>query len=308
MHWAGSGSNDEHVQILLDFGASLHIQDARGNNPINRASTIGSLRSLERLLIVAASDKKDLNSLSKNEFSPPVTGLQTALSRPTSYLNFVLEQKNQLGQTSLCSACSRPNRTSFVKLLLEYTADINGSGKGCGVPILRAIPNNRHATIELLFKKQARLDLKDSDAMGILHVAAVCANFRTLMILKRYEEQIRKHCNIDDKDIYGNTPLQAFDITRRSYVTEDDETRSRCRKVFLSLLGLESQEPISMSETTIQEFEDPNVGSEISEELVGSSEEISIQETRDLETYSTPLEDDASDIFLDVEQDPEGPI
>lgn len=118
----------------------------------------------------------------------------------------------------------------------------------------------------MLLKREARLDVKDTEKQGILHVAAALSDFQTLTILKRYEALIRDSCGIEDKDIRGHTPLEVFDTLRGSYVTEDEETRLKTRAAFLSLLGFESQQPTDTSENLVQGTHDLDSEAEISEE------------------------------------------
>lgn len=239
---------------------------------------------------------------SQAEHLPSSENLNTLDSSPTSYLNLVLEQQGNFGMTPLGLLCFHKDRSSFAKLLLEYSAEVNGTGKGNGCPLVIATQCNAHRTIDLLLEKKARLDVKDPEAQGVLHLAAALGDHQTIAILQRYEKQIREHCGIEDKDIHGHTPLEVFDMQRPSYVTEDEGTRLRTRAAFISLLGLELEEPTDISEKLVQRIQDLDIKDEISEKPRETSEEISLQIAHDLDSS------DESEIFFDVEQEPEGPI
>lgn len=99
-------------------------------------------------------------------------------------------------------------------------------------------------------------------------------DLETLGILKRNQYRFPPGV-IDKRDMYGDTPLQSFDGKRRQYLVEDEETHLKSRDVVLSMLELEEKD-----------------------------------HSRDnpVDNLVEDSESDTSDVFLDVEQDPQGAI
>lgn len=242
-------SSIPHLQTLIKFGATLHLRDAWGATPLNRACVAGTAQAVETLLQAALRPPPfDWSSKSSNLLSG-LLGYSTKAPNVTSihdsYIKFFIEQKLHAGTTALFDACLTTKSSSEkVRLLLNYSADMDipvsetPKTNPASTPLLYCVQSNNHDVLKLLLDKGARTDVKDLQEMSILHLAAYDGDLETLTILNsRRVKGTIKFYGQNDIDTFGNSPLLAFDVGRPlDHPDEDEFIRQRCRKVFLQLL------------------------------------------------------------------------
>lgn len=284
LHWAASMPGTTHLETLIEFGATLHLQNVWGATPLHQACLAGSLESVESLLQAARSNPPKAwasgPSSMLQEVVSYVSGKPNSLDSMNSYLKFFLEQRLHAGTTALFDACLRPEYSyEKVKLLLDYGADMDLPDSDTllkplsSTPLLYSVQANKHDVLRLLLERGARTDVKDVQNMSVLHLAGYDGDIETITILNLKRADGTKFYSQNDVDAFGNTPLQAFDIGRLAdHPSEDEFMRQRCRKVFLQLLGLSDYD---------------------------------IVEIKDSSDLSVDLHEEDKDLFFDVEQNPE---
>lgn len=207
--WATTMSDLTAMQSLLEFGANITLSDSCGRNVFHMAAWHGSVEALKLLLDPIATDPEKSASFRR-----------------------AIDQPNIYGITPLCTALLR-GRTACALRILQVPCTINPPYPIID-PLLPAIQTNNHEIITYLLENEASTDCKDTDQMGVLHIAACFANVKTLLILL---DNPPRNAGVTDADNYGNTRMRCFEVARMNYVKEDVVSMVKSREVFERLLN-----------------------------------------------------------------------
>lgn len=210
--WATSRSDIKTMQLLLDFGASVHITDVNNRNVFHIAAKNESPVGLKLLLDTITANIMD----AEKKF----------------FVNRLLNETDIYGLSPL-DAAIREGRISGVLLLLQYDCDINLPPSTIS-PLITAIQSNKHELIKPLLARGAKTDTVDNESMGILHIAGGSGDHEILLILLQHEPLV---ADITLADINGRTPMRCFELDRKMLVQEDEQLYAKSKKVFESLLN-----------------------------------------------------------------------
>lgn len=251
LYWAVRKGDLDAVSILIKYGADISIAATTGHTPLHIA-TAHSIASLKILLNAAAAINNSMNHTSGPESPESISSTEFK----SGFMESILERKVSDGSTPLAYAALFDHTGEGAALLLSYSANINASPP----PLNLAIEVNNHAVLTLLLSRGASLNGKDRENQGVLHLSAIIGDLKTLKILAAANVKVE---GFEDKDIYGHTPLQAFDIVRPTMVSETAEMRAQCKEVFLGILN--RQGPKRLTELEVPEA--MPAGEESEEEL-----------------------------------------
>lgn len=237
LHYGVQQSNTELMKTLLEFGASVHLQDRLGRAPLYCIASRGTTEALEILLAAISSGRCTIPNA---ETQVTTRDNMITTSNPVDdFLKFCLEQRTIQGFTALTICAFYKNRTELVRMLLNAGADVDSTQSPWSTPVSSplhfAIQQSEHATMKLLLEKKARLDLYDEDMQGTLHYVAVFGDLDTIPTIAR-EDKVQ-YLDAEHKDAFDYTPLQAFDIMRPKFHPEDESIHQQCRQAFLHLLS-----------------------------------------------------------------------
>lgn len=241
--WAVLRSDSTSVRTLIDFGADPEVRDNLGRTCVHYACTPPSKDGLASLCTILK-DPENFETRVKQH----------------RLLNYECNR----GLTAL-SIAANYNLFGLAQFLLDRGA--KNSEKERQAVVGWAVESNSHETLQLLLDHgMTRPDYIDPDGQGILHMAAIVGDLRTIGILTK-----ARICGapLERKDMYGNTPLRSFFEVRKNYRSENDVERKSCLEAFTQLL--ESVVPdvdgILFPDSNFRELEDSSSGAESEEEV-----------------------------------------
>lgn len=159
--------DQELVQLLIDRGADIIIQDKHGLTPLSAAINQGHIEIAKILLESEASiNRKDSSKLSTLPFG-----------------------RGQALVTPLIAACKTGNK-EMVKLLLEYQADVNQTDKNGQTALTWACSMKHQEIVQLLFNHQAQVNSQDCNGQTALMVASNVGSLALVKLLLKYKADV----------------------------------------------------------------------------------------------------------------------
>lgn len=231
------------VRTLLEFGASFRKSDVWCHTPIHHAADSSSAQCLHILLSVASKMEDDKSPRNLSDTLSPGVSTSGQLSFAIHpWMKDLLSQRCLKGSTALQLACYGDETGECVRLLLDYSADVNSANPlDMSTPLSATLQKNNHAALRHIIQRAPNQDFIDKDGMGMLHYLAYFGDKRTFGIL--LQSGIVRITANNDKDNFNHTPLEGFDVERTLYVKEDDATRSWCRQALLQLMNWRDNNP-----------------------------------------------------------------
>ncbi|KAI0481753.1 ankyrin repeat-containing domain protein [Xylaria cf. heliscus] len=245
--WAAARGNEEHVTLLLLYGANTNILDVQLSGPVTYSAD-RSHAACTRLLLDdnAKTDPilptgvkigTPLNCAARNADDPAVIELLLQYGANPDATGVDL-------RTPLIHA-ARKNKAQFAHLLLKYGANINAVASDGQTPLTTAIINNSHEVLAML------LDRWDEYSAGsrlsgpnFLRVASQYGDLRTIEILSTtdhlrleynressqgdFEEMIKSRHDMDEKLLAAFGDL--LDNVRQMQIAGVHEQKKRCEK------------------------------------------------------------------------------
>jgi len=137
-----------------------------------------------------------------------------------------IEFKSHNGSTALSSAIMSNSR-AVIELLLQRGADPNASGPGGYAYATLAAAQWNESSLSQLFEYQADFKITDDTGAGLLHTAAVAAEYYTNVIKAKntFHFLLNKGLDINSQDAAGNTPLLILCGAHRDKRYEVDDSR-----------------------------------------------------------------------------------
>lgn len=213
--WAAIRSDLEAIQTLIDFGASFDTVGYDNWNVFHTTARYGSIETLKLLLDNATAMLKSPNIY------------------PHNLEPLLFDRPDVAGYTPLIYALHQ-RKESHALLLLEYQCTINPLFP-IESPLLHAVEYNMHKVLKYLLMKGVKTDVVDTDRMGALHIAGLRGDLETIFILLHHEPPLST--STINVDIYGNTPMRAFENERQRWIQEDPEESAKRREAFEALLN-----------------------------------------------------------------------
>lgn len=166
LHQAAHLNHCACLSILLRNGASMSVEDTKGDTPLHLAAWAGNVEALSSLLAHGA----DVDWLSGRD-----------------------------GYSPLWCAISA-NHIDAARLLLKHGARVSlRSGSGL-MPLHQAAVTGQSAMCELLLERGAQVDAVDDDLNSPLHYAATCGSAASVQIL------LRNGASVEAQQLQGLSP------------------------------------------------------------------------------------------------------
>jgi len=167
--------NYEAAKVLLEAGASIHIQDRSGMGPLSNAAM--SEADTPRLMSLLIRYGIDIGTPGGRSRSPPLVFA-------------VIE-----------------GTIANVRYLLERGADANWRDSDGDTPIVDAIIRGHCDKVELLMEYGCDIETVNNEGQGLLHFVA---SHGTLEVMKLFREKRITRLNPGAKDKHGKTPMNFF--------------------------------------------------------------------------------------------------
>lgn len=166
LHQAAHLNHCACISVLLRHGASMSVEDTKGDTPLHLAAWAGNVEALGSLLAHGA----DVDWLSGRD-----------------------------GYSPLWCAISA-NHIDAARLLLKHGARVSlRSGSGL-MPLHQAAVTGQSAMCELLLERGAQVDAADDDLNTPLHYAATCGSAASVQIL------LRNGASVETQQLQGLSP------------------------------------------------------------------------------------------------------
>lgn len=166
LHQAAHLNHCACISVLLRHGASMSVEDTKGDTPLHLAAWAGNVEALGSLLAHGA----DVDWLSGRD-----------------------------GYSPLWCAISA-NYIDAARLLLKHGARVSlRSGSGL-MPLHQAAVTGQSAMCELLLERGAQVDATDDDLNTPLHYAATCGSAASVQIL------LRNGASVEAQQMQGLSP------------------------------------------------------------------------------------------------------
>ncbi|KAI0868960.1 ankyrin repeat-containing domain protein [Hypoxylon argillaceum] len=186
--WAAARGNEEHVALLLSYGANPNILDVQLSGPVTYSADRSHAVCTRLLLDAHARTDPSLppgvkigtplNCAARNADDPAVIELLLQYGADPNATGVDL-------RTPLIHA-ARKNKADFAYIMLEYGADINAVASDGQTPLTTAIINNSYDVLEMLLEQWSEYSACPClSAPNLLRVVAQYADLRTIDILKR---------------------------------------------------------------------------------------------------------------------------
>jgi uncharacterized protein len=164
-------NNTEILNLLLDKGADINVQNWCGQNPLLYACRWGDDTNTIKLLL-----DKDANvNVQDEDCNTPL--LWACPKNKTEIIKLLLDKdanvnvENKYGETPLLWAC-RKNNTEIVKMLLDKDANVNVQSKVDGeTPLLWACFRNNWDIAKLLLEKGSDVNVKNMEGRTAMYYA-----------------------------------------------------------------------------------------------------------------------------------------
>ncbi|KAI0536684.1 ankyrin repeat-containing domain protein [Xylaria digitata] len=242
--WAAARGNEEHILLLLSYGANPNILDNSLSGPVTYSADRSHAVCTHLLLDAHARTDPvlppgfmigtPLNCAARNADDPAVIELllqyganpdATGVDRRTPLIH-----------------AARKNMAEFAHLMLKYGANINAVASDGQTPLTTAIINNSYDVLALLLDRWAEYSVCPRlSGPNLLRIVAQYADIRTIEILKEtdhfrlkydrtysegdFEEIIRMRHDVDEKLLLAFGDF--LDTIRLVHIAEAQEGKQK---------------------------------------------------------------------------------
>ena len=182
--WASKYGQLKVVQLLLERGSNVNIQNKDGNTALIFASENGNLKEVQLLLDKGA----DVNIQTKSGSTALILASQYGQLKVVQLLldkgaDVNIENKN--GATVLLNA-SYYGHLEIVKLLLDKGANIQQVNRWGNSALIYASRNDHLEIVRLLLEKDANIDHVNKDGNSALILASRNGHLEIVKLLKKH--------------------------------------------------------------------------------------------------------------------------
>ncbi|XXG95069.1 hypothetical protein Hte_001329 [Hypoxylon texense] len=216
--WAAARGNEEHVTLLLSYGANPNILDVQLSGPVTYSAD-RSHAVCTRLLLDAHAKTDPI--------LPPGVKIGTPLNCAARNADdpAVIELLLQYGanpdatgvdrRTPLIHA-ARKNKADFAHILLQYGADINAVASDGQTPLTTAIINNSHDVLAMLLDRWAEYSACPRlGGPNLLRVVAQYADPRTIGIMNKTDHFRLKYDSKYSEDAFDEIMKVRHDVDEK---------------------------------------------------------------------------------------------
>jgi serine/threonine-protein phosphatase 6 regulatory ankyrin repeat subunit B len=195
----------EIVEALLDAGAQIDKQDARGVPALFLAAENGHAGIVKLLLARGADPLFKTTDATKFLFGAVVGGNTEIISLALQY-PFQISAESKYGSTLLLVA-SRQRRADIAEKLIELGADVNVADEGGTTPLIAAAPYDDNPgpvgtkLISLLLRHGANVDAADNNGSTALMGASLDGDLEVVKLL------VGAGANVSTTDVKGRTAI-----------------------------------------------------------------------------------------------------
>jgi len=201
LHWAALLGYENIVQLLLEYGASVHEKARGDNSPLHYAALAGS-KTVINLLIDAGAD------VNVEDKYRGLTPLHWAAKTGDVEIARLLISKGarvkakKYCRTTLMQIAAVRGDIDLAELLINNGANVDGSDNDHkGTPIHGAASGGKTEMVKFLIGKGANVRAKDEYGSTPLHDAAYRGSTEIVGIL------LHNGAEVSAKDKFGDTPL-----------------------------------------------------------------------------------------------------
>lgn len=218
LHWALWYRDEELINLLLENGACVYLENDEGVNILHSRST-GEIRKILRkaaqdpqmtrncpeIFQLEPADKEQQSATSRDEVLRAVRSWN--LVRLTRAVKGGADPniRDRDGRTPLHLAAScRKEAPAMVEILLEAGAEINAIDRRGQTPLITAARNHCPQIVSALLEKGADVTLAAKDGATLLHWAA---RWSAEKLAANLDQILAAGIDIDVRDKYSRTPL-----------------------------------------------------------------------------------------------------
>jgi ankyrin repeat protein len=177
LHCAAQRGNDAMVELLLDYGADINAQTAKGDTALHLATIKGHRKTMKILLA------RDVDTTKTNEVGH--TALHMAIGTVSDEATIPLLVKSKVDVNALNSKTGDTGlhlavqfkRPRILLFLLNKKAIINSFNKKGLTPLQLAAKLNNCEALTLLLEREANVESRLHDSVTALHEAAAGGNW-----------------------------------------------------------------------------------------------------------------------------------
>jgi len=182
LHWAANRGDTSAVDVLLEAGAKVDVEDELRGTPLSLAASSGSIRILELLIIAGANTRAtNLQGTQALYYACRHQG-DVAPVKLLLRAGAPINCKNDRAHTPLTGAAIT-NRHAIGAFLLDQGAEMHNRGIFGDTPLFEAIIHNSHEFLEMLLQRGVTYTTANNAGSTILHTAAREADRDTVIIL-----------------------------------------------------------------------------------------------------------------------------
>ncbi|XP_041042130.1 death-associated protein kinase 1 isoform X3 [Carcharodon carcharias] len=199
LYWAARHGHTEMLKFLLQKECPLNVQDKSGETALHVAARYGNVEVVQYLCNVGVNP----NLQDRDQETPLHCAAwhgYYAVAKALCEANCSVHVKNKEGETPLLTAAAR-GYVDIVECLIEHNADVDEIDTDGHTALHLAVRRCQIEVVKYLLSQGCFIDVQDLHGNSALHVACKDGNVAIVMAL------CDANCNLDLTNKYGRTPL-----------------------------------------------------------------------------------------------------
>ena len=230
----------EAVQLLLEHGAKINLQNHMGRTALHRASQTHHL-DIIRLILNYGADVDVPDSDGSTPLHLAISGISRELAKIHAPSEEIIREagletvaavqlllkhganinlQDHMGRTALHKA-SQCGDAGMMELILDHNADVDALDHDGLTPLHLAIYKGHLETVQLLLKRGASVALRNENGQTALHRASECGQSDIIQLL------LNHNAEVDAPDNDGSTPLHLAISGGRVAISEGSPAMSK---------------------------------------------------------------------------------